>query len=83
MAKRNYASRRPRTAVEARHWANRKLEAIEAHARARCEEMMGFFDEGTVSTILENMLVDIANSAAEALERLDEEIAEAAEGPAE
>jgi len=44
---------------------------------------LGFFDEGTVSTILENMLTDIANSAAEALERLDEEIAEAAEGPAE
>lgn len=83
MAKRNYAAHRPRTAVEARHWANRKLEAIEAHARARCEEMMGFFDEGTVSTVLENMLVDIANSVAEVLERLDEEIAEAGQGAAQ
>lgn len=83
MAKRNYAARRPRTAVEARHWASRKLEAIETHARARCEEMMGFFDEGTVSTVLENMLVDIANSVAEVLERLDEEIAEAGQGAAE
>lgn len=83
MAKRNYAARRPRTAVEARHWAARKLAAIEAHARARCEEMMGFFDEGVASTVLEDMLTDIANSVAEVLERLDEEIAEAAEGAAE
>lgn len=81
MAKRNYSARRPRTAVEARHWANRKLQAIEAHARARCEEMMGFFDEGTVSTVLEDMLINIASSAAEVLERLDELIAE--EGAAE
>ena len=76
MAKRNYSARRPRTALEARHWATRKLEAIEAHVRARCEEMMGFFDEGIVSTVLEDMLTDIANSKAEVLEQLDELVAD-------
>lgn len=80
MAKRNYSARRPRTVVEARHWAQRKLAAIEIHARQRCEEMMGFFDEGVVSTVLEQMLADIASGVAEVLERLDEEVLQAAEG---
>jgi hypothetical protein len=83
MAKRNHSARRPRTAIEARQWSQRKLAAIETHARQRCEEMMGFFDEGVVSTVLEDMLVDIANSVAEVLERLDEEVAQAAAGDAE
>ena len=79
MTKRNYAARRPRSAVEARQWAKRKLAAIESHTRARCEEMMGFFDEGPVSTTLESMLISIANSAAEVMELLGEE-AEGDEG---
>lgn len=74
MSKRNYSSRRPRTPVEARQWAKRKLDAIESHARCRCEEMMGFFDEGAVSTTLEGILIDIANAAAEVMELLGEDI---------
>lgn len=64
-----------RTEREARSRTLRKLAAIENHAKQLCEESASYWDEGIVSTALDQILESLAEATEAVRSAMDDQIA--------